>query len=161
MKKVLKEPSEKLRMISDPVKRFTGKSQAKLSRLYCDMRDVFQNTNAIGLSAIQLGAPVRMIFMQEINYLVKPGGPKPFLVMINPEIMASIREDVGPEECLSCPGKSVRVWRAIRILVSWYNLGGTLFQRWFDGLESRIIQHEIDHLDGKLITDYDMEGKNA
>ena len=107
------------------------------------MRDAF----GIGLAATQLGVPHRLLV-----YRVEPDSPVNALV--NPEIEWSSKEDeIFEEGCLSLPGVHVDVERSIHVRVRAQDETGEAVSVEASGLEARVIQHEIDHLDGVLILD--------
>lgn len=100
----------------------------------------------VGLSAPQIGVSLRVI-------IVAPPGKDP-RVLVNPRIIqwSSIRKS-ATEGCLSIPGVEREVNRSIRVTVSFQDRDGTLKTEKFKDFEARIVQHEIDHLNGVLITD--------
>lgn len=106
----------------------------------------------VGLAANQVGRTFRAILLAAPD--------KEPIFMINPQIMDWYGEDEMEESCLSIPGIKVNIKRALKVTVRWRNLlGGCKVQK-FSNLSARIIQHEIDHLNGKLIIDY-IEDKNG
>ena len=114
------------------------------------MIDTMHRNKGIGLAANQVGYARRMFVMD-----VDPGKSKP-QVFINPVIEKSAKEKLTEEEgCLSCPKHLVEVRRPIYVGLSWTCRHGKRQYKTFYYLASRIIQHEMDHLNGKLITDKD------
>ncbi len=109
--------------------------------MYCDEKGV-------GLAAPQVGEGIRIIV---IDVTAKRESP---MVFINPKISKKEGEDTQVEECLSVPGTKVPVKRATTVVVSFANERGNELKIQAQGLLARVIQHEIDHLDGKLILDY-------
>ena len=108
-----------------------------------DMEDTMKEHNGIGISAIQIGHPIRVFLA---------GSPPQ--VFINPTILErSGYTKVDWEGCLSCPGAHVRVRRAYSIKLKYTDLEGKEIKRKFKGFDARVIQHEFDHLNGFLITD--------
>ena len=108
-----------------------------------DMKDTMKKHNGIGISAIQIGEPIRVFLA---------GNPPQ--VFINPVILErSGYTKVDWEGCLSCPGAHVRVRRSHSIKVKYTNEEGIEIKRQFKGFDARVIQHEFDHLNGFLITD--------
>lgn len=105
--------------------------------------------NGAGLSAPQVGSSERVIVWQN------PESNEIF-TMINPKIIDFSEDiDLKREGCLSIPGKFFdNIPRHRNIKVSYYSVKGKFHIKKYDGLSARIIQHEIDHLDGKLIIDY-------
>ncbi len=120
----------------------------KLSQLIQDLRDTLENSNTgVGLAAPQIGESVRM-FM--VNY-----EESHFKVFINPKIIA--RKGIMStsfESCLSIAGVSVPVTRYTKVDIEYHDENFIIKRDTFTGFTARIIQHEYDHLDGKLITDY-------
>ncbi len=114
------------------------------------MIDTMYRNNGIGLAANQVGYARRMFVMD-----VDPGKSKP-QVFINPVIEKSAKEKLTEEEgCLSCPKQLVEVRRPVYVGLSWTCRHGKRQYKTFYYLASRIIQHEMDHLNGKLIIDKD------
>ena len=108
-----------------------------------DMKDTMKKHNGIGISAIQIGHPIRVFL-----------AGNPAQVFINPTILErSGYTKVDWEGCLSCPGAHVRVRRSHSIKLKYTNEEGTVVKRKFKGFDARVIQHEFDHLNGFLITD--------
>ncbi len=108
-----------------------------------DMEDTMKKFDGIGISAIQIGAPQR-IFLA--------GNPPQ--VFINPKIKdKSSYTKVDWEGCLSCPGAHVRVRRSHSITIQYEDIEGKIIKRKFTGFDARVIQHELDHLNGFLIKD--------
>jgi peptide deformylase len=103
----------------------------------------------IGMSAPQCGRSLRII-------AIKPGGSS--LVLYNPKIVSSTGMTKSREGCLSLPGLQVDVERSKFVKVKWIDQDGKRQAKKFRGLEAIVIQHEIDHLDGILITDKAIEG---
>lgn len=137
---ILTEPNDVLLRRADEIKVF-GSSVAELAEA---MLETMHAAGGIGLAGPQVGAPLRIVVLEKC-----PND----LVMCNPIITdASDRSTGWHEQCLSCPGKRVWVLRPKWIFVEWQNADGTAYSARFSQLMARCIQHEIDHLDGKLIT---------
>lgn len=109
------------------------------------MFETMHAEKGIGLAAPQVGISQRI--------LVVDTGEGPFAV-INPEILSKSGSDVMEEGCLSLPGVTVNVRRALKIRVRYWDENNSKHERNFEGLRARVIQHETDHLNGKLIVDY-------
>lgn len=105
------------------------------------MEKVIMDFEALGLAAVQIGQPVRIIG-------IKPSGAKKPKFMINPRIVHRGGMMIGPEACLSFPNVLVTIRRNSYINVSYYDLEGNEQSEEVMGQEAIIIQHEIDHLDG-------------
>ena len=108
--------------------------------------------NGIGLAAPQVGVNLRIIVVQLMNVGKLVG---PVQEMINPVIQSTSEDLVEYEEgCLSIPGEYIKLERPRSINVKFQTLNGK-YKKWFlRGLEARVVQHEIDHLDGILMVDY-------
>jgi peptide deformylase len=112
------------------------------------MIDTMYRNNGIGLAANQVGYNRRMFIMDISNEKNSPQ------VFINPVIMAKNNVKMGDiEGCLSCPGKEVKVSRSMSVNLKWFCRHGEEQYKTFYRLPGRVVQHEMDHLDGKLITD--------
>ena len=122
----------------------------KTSRLIKFMARAMYQHHGIGLAAVQVGYDLRMFVMD-----CSRGGDKP-KVFINPEIAQKSDETLCDNEgCLSAPGKTGEVRRHLRIILKYQNQDGKEEKKTFYDLEARCIQHEMDHLDGKLCIDYE------
>jgi peptide deformylase len=122
-----------------------------------DMKDAMYNAPGVGLAAPQVGCSKRLI-------LVDPSANKDsgsLLVIINPVIVESEGSVEDSEMCLSVPEVSVDVKRAERVLLKGVNLDGKEIRIEAEGFLARIFQHEIDHLNGKVILDYASTLKRA
>lgn len=117
-----------------------------------DMLETMYDAPGIGLAAPQVGVVQRLIVMD----CVKEEGAAPApLVMVNPEIMdASDDTNTYEEGCLSIPEQYGEVTRPADVRVRWLDLDGNEQERDMEGLWATCVQHEIDHLDGKLFIDY-------
>ena len=135
--------------IPDPVLRKTCKEVEEVTRrtdgLIGVMLKALKVSNGIGLAAPQMGNTERVI-------IVPPAGSKP-LVLINPAITESHGEQIGQEGCLSIPGLYGDVLRAETVEVQAYDRKGKPVSYEMSGLHARVVQHEIDHLDGILFID--------
>jgi len=106
----------------------------------------------IGLAAPQLGIMQRVLVMDCIKD--EMATPEP-MVLINPVVIESSEEtNVYDEGCLSIPDQYAEVTRPAEVKVEWVDLDGKTVQQDFDGLWATCVQHEIDHLNGKLFIDY-------
>jgi peptide deformylase len=115
-----------------------------------DMRHTMHAAPGVGLAAPQVGESMRLV-------LVDPSAGKDenqLIVLINPVIVEKEGVETDTEMCLSVPETSVDVDRASRILVTGIDLKGKEVRMDVEGYLARIFQHEIDHLDGKVILDY-------
>ena len=120
----------------------------KIKKLCKDMVSTMNNHDGLGLAAPQIGQTVRIIAFKNQETFSDT-------IMINPKII-SYTKNMGilQEGCLSIPGTLVNVIRPEEIVVEFTTVKGNQQRKKFGGMNSRIIQHEIDHLDGRLIIDY-------
>jgi peptide deformylase len=148
LRPILRFPDAKLRQSSVAVKDV----DAELRQLVTDMTETMEAANGAGLAAIQVGAPVRL-FIIDGGVAGGPEGSPP-KVFINPEILEISQESqTGDEGCLSFPGIFVPVKRGMRARVRATNLEGETFEAEGDALLARALQHETDHLNGRLLID--------
>lgn len=123
----------------------------KLRELADDMLETMYDAPGIGLAAPQIGVLERVIVLDCAD---KEEEPSP-VVMFNPEIiLSSDEENVHEEGCLSIPDQFAEVTRPAEVKVGWVDLDGNPQERDFGGLWATCVQHEIDHLNGKLFIDY-------
>ena len=140
-------PDSKLRLVSEPIKDITD----EIRRLAEDMLDTMYDAPGVGLAAIQVGVPVRMVTMD----VSKSDDERQPLVLINPEITWSSQEKRAYEEgCLSIPEYYEEVERPDRVRFRYTTLGGETVEQDAEGLMATCVQHEIDHLNGVLFIDY-------
>jgi len=145
---ILIHPDPRLKKLCAPVSDVTG----DLRKLSDDMLETMYAAPGIGLAAPQIGVMQRLIVLD----CVKEDGeaPRP-IVMFNPEIRAGSEElNTYEEGCLSIPDQYADVTRPAEVEVRWIDQNGTEQNAGFDGLWATCVQHEIDHLDGKLFIDY-------
>ena len=138
--KILYLPDERLRKVSTPVVEF---NQA-LQTLIDDMFDTMYDANGLGLAAPQIGANIRLSVVDCNNQK---------LVFINPEIIYQEGQEKFKEGCLSVPGALETVVRSKKITVKALDRHGQEFKMDLDGVMAECLQHEIDHLNGKLFID--------
>jgi peptide deformylase len=118
--------------------------------LALDMLETMYDAPGVGLAAPQVGIMKRVIVMD----CIKDGPPEP-MTLINPRIVwASEDVNIYEEGCLSIPEQYADVKRPASVTVEWMDLEGVTQERTFTGLWATCVQHEIDHLDGKLFIDY-------
>ena len=140
-------PDSKLRLISEPIKEVTN----EIRRLADDMLETMYDAPGVGLAAIQIGMPLRMVTMD----VSKSEDEHQPLVLINPEIVwASEEKRTYEEGCLSIPEYYEEVERPDRVRFRYVNLQGETVEQDADGLLATCVQHEIDHLNGVLFIDY-------
>ncbi len=144
--KIYKYGEEVLQMRAQEVQNLDG----KIARLIRDMVfTIHSNRNAIGLAAPQVGESVRI---SVIDFSLGENDDHS-IILINPEILEAAGKNTLEEGCLSFPGINVPINRSSRILLKNYDLNGKETHQEIDGFLARVIQHEIDHLDGTLIID--------
>jgi peptide deformylase len=141
---ILEIPDVRLRTIAKPVKAFDD----KLGSLIDDMTETMYSAQGIGLAATQVNVHQRVLVLD-----VSEGQDQP-RVYINPEIVESEGEETCEEGCLSVPGIYAEVSRAEKIRVIAQNRDGSSFEKALDGMHAVCLQHEIDHLNGRLFVDY-------
>lgn len=123
----------------------------EVRKLADDMLETMYDAPGIGLAAPQIGVLDRLIVLDCAREEEEPAP----LVMVNPEILViSDEENVHEEGCLSIPEQYAEVTRPAEVRVGWLDLDGNPQERDFSGLWATCIQHEIDHLEGKLFIDY-------
>jgi len=156
-KKIITHKNSLIRKVSDEVKDIDGEIRELLS----DMTVLMAKNNGIGLAAIQIGVPRRVITIDltrsEDDTIIKPVK----IELVNPKILStSQRTESAVEGCLSVPGKQGEVERFFWIELEGYTPDGKRFQRKLYDLAARVAQHEIDHLNGVLFTDKIKEKKD-
>jgi peptide deformylase len=145
---ILIHPDPRLKKVATPVTTFDG----ELRRLADDMLDTMYDAPGIGLAAPQIGVMRRVIVMDCEKD--PEATPRP-MVLINPEILwSSDDKSTYDEGCLSIPEQYAEVERPAIVDVRWQTLDGSVQDERFDGLWATCVQHEIDHLDGRLFIDY-------
>jgi len=139
-----------LREVSEKILLSGKKDFKKFKKLFEDMRETMDDSKGVGLAAPQVGINVRAIVC-----LFNQGSSNELYVdMINPVIISRSDEmEVGEEGCLSLPGKFAKVARHASVTVKYIDMKGGENTLQLKGLNSVIVQHEIDHLDGKLFID--------
>lgn len=147
---VIKYPNKILETPANKVVDFND----ELRQLADDMVETMHANKGIGLAAPQIGKGLRVAVI-EYPKQKDDDFEIPLMVLVNPKIISkSTEEQADTEGCLSIPGIEVAVPRAKRVKVKAQDLEGNKIRFTASGLFARIIQHELDHLDGKLIIDY-------
>ena len=145
---ILLHPDPRLKKAAAPVADLSD----GLRRLADDMVETMYRAPGIGLAAPQVGVLERLIVL---DCTPDDSAECGLLVMFNPQIMAQSDETSSYEEgCLSIPDHYGQVTRPAEVTVTWLDRDGTQQQQDFSGLWSTCVQHEIDHLNGKLFIDY-------
>ena len=143
-----------IRLYGDPILRTKSAPVEKLDddllAFALNMIETMHEADGIGLAAVQVGRPIRML-VADVGERSPRGVSK---IFINPEILESEGEYLFDEGCLSIPGLSAEITRPERILLRYTDGRRQQREDWFDELLARVLQHEIDHLEGKLFVDY-------
>ncbi|MFC2966622.1 peptide deformylase [Acidimangrovimonas pyrenivorans] len=148
IKPILIHPDPRLKKVADPVSAITP----ELGRLAEDMLETMYDAPGIGLAAPQVGVLSRLLVMDCVKD--PEAAPRP-MVLFNPQVTWSSEErSVYEEGCLSIPEQYAEVERPAVVRVKWLALDGTEQEEEFSDLWATCVQHEIDHLNGKLFIDY-------
>ena len=142
--KILHYPDPRLHIVAKPV----GKVDDHIRKLAADMAETMYAAPGIGLAATQVDHHVQMLVLDVSETHDQ------LMTFINPQIVEADGETVYEEGCLSVPGIFEEVTRAERVKVRALNLSGEPFELEADGLLAICIQHEIDHLKGKVFVEY-------
>ena len=148
LRSILLHPDPRLKKVAEVIERPTP----DLAALAADMLQTMYEAPGIGLAAPQVGVPKRLIVMdcEKADDAV----PRP-MVLLNPRVVWSSDDRAIYEEgCLSIPEQYGDVERPAEVRVVWMALDGSMQDETFGGLWATCVQHEIDHLDGKLFIDY-------
>jgi peptide deformylase len=151
LREIIILPDKQLRLVSKPIEKVT----TEIRKLADDMFETMYEAPGIGLAAIQVAQPVRLITM-DLAKKNESGEttPQP-RVFVNPEILSSSEEkSVYEEGCLSIPEYYEEVERPAKVRVRFMDLDGKMHEEDAEGLYATCIQHEIDHLNGVLFIDY-------
>jgi peptide deformylase len=141
---ILEYPDPRLRKRAAPVTRF----DSELAHLIDDMFETMYAAPGIGLAATQVDAHQRLIV---IDVSAEKNQP---MVFINPELTAREGAATTEEGCLSVPGVFDEIQRAAKVRVRAQDRFGETFERELEGVAATCLQHEMDHLEGKLFVDY-------
>jgi peptide deformylase len=140
---VVKIPNDVLRQVARPIEKPGAATRALVEKMKAAMFEA----HGVGLAAPQMGVSERVIIYK------LPEEKEPLRVIVNPKIVSMKGEQVGPEGCLSIPLLQGDVKRANEIIVKGVDMLGRPFRRRATEFEARVIQHEVDHLDGILFID--------
>ncbi|MGQ0621121.1 MAG: peptide deformylase [Panacagrimonas sp.] len=143
---ILQHPDPRLRQKALPVTQF----DVRLQTLIDDMFETMYDAPGVGLAATQVGAMLRLAVM---DCALKDEPPQP-MVLINPEMFDVSDRQEMEEGCLSVPDTNEKILRFNRLKLRALDRHGRPFEIEAEGLMAQAIQHEIDHLDGKLYIDY-------
>jgi len=156
-------PHPVLKQKAKPVTGFDGKAGFELEQLAEDMLETMYEENGIGLAAVQVGVLKRLVVM-DVGKEQEPGAgtehdgeegrtPDP-RVFVNPELLEGHGETITEEGCLSVVEFTAQVKRARSIRVRYQTTSGETQEEAFEGLAAVCLQHEMDHLEGKLFIDH-------
>lgn len=148
---ILEYPDPRLRQVAAPVTQVDD----DVRRFADDLVETMYDARGIGLAAVQVGDARRVVVIDVSEERNEPR------VLINPEILEREGDVESEEGCLSIPGIYDRVQRAERIRFRAQDRNGELFEAEAEGLLAICVQHEIDHLDGRLFIDYLSELKRS
>jgi peptide deformylase len=166
IREILEVPDPRLKVVSEPVKKF----DAELKTLVDDMFETMYDAPGIGLAAIQVGVPLRVLVIDlqpddpdaepvpcnhdGHHHHHQPTRREP-RIFVNPEILdPSADHAIYQEGCLSVPEIYAEVERPARIRARWQDLDGNVHEEEMDGLMATCLQHEMDHLEGILFIDH-------
>jgi peptide deformylase len=141
---ILEFPDDRLRTVAKPVEHF----DEALGALVDDMIETMYTASGIGLAATQVDRHIRLLVLDISEAQDEPR------VYINPTVIAREGQQVCEEGCLSVPGIYAEVERAENIRIEARDRDGNTFQEDAAGLHSVCLQHEMDHLEGRLFVDY-------
>lgn len=144
IREILHYPDPRLRQVAKPVETVDD----GIRRLVDDMAETMYAAPGIGLAAVQINEPVRVIVIDTSQ------DKSDLMVLINPQIETGEGKQALEEGCLSVPGIFEKVTRMESIRIKALDRDGRPFTLEADGLLAVCIQHEIDHLDGKVFVDY-------
>jgi len=144
--KIYKYGDDVLKLKAKEVENLDGEIAQLVDRM---TRTLHKTFSAIGLAAPQVGESIRLSVID----LSMGENKDDQIVLINPEILEVEGSETGDEGCLSFPGLSMTVNRAAKIFLKNFDINGKEVRKEIDGFLARVIQHEIDHLDGTLIID--------
>ncbi len=142
--KILQYPDERLHTIAKPVPAVND----AIRKLAADMAETMYAAPGVGLAATQVDVHQQVIVMDISDTHDN------LLVLVNPEIISSSGESIHEEGCLSVPGIYEKVQRAERVTVRALNLEGKAFTLEAEGFLATCVQHEMDHLKGKVFVEY-------
>jgi peptide deformylase len=149
IREIVRMGDPRLLQVAEPVTAF---GTPELAALLQDMRDTMAHENGAGLAAPQIGVPLRVVIFGSARNPRYPDAPDvPYTVLINPVLTPiGADEQSGWEGCLSVPGMRGVVPRWMHLHYSGQDERGAHFERTVEGFHARVVQHEVDHLDGVL-----------
>ena len=148
LREILIHPDPRLKAVADPVEAF----DPALRKLADDMLETMYDAPGSGLAATQIGVMKRLLVM---DCAAREGTEPEPMVLVNPAILdRSAEVKVWEEGCLSIPDIFSEVERPAEVTVHWHDLEGAGHEARFEGFPAVCVQHEIDHLNGRLYIDY-------
>ena len=152
IRRIYETPDAILRQISKPVETFDD----ELKTLVADMFETMYDAPGIGLAAVQVGVPIRLLVIDLQEPEEEGGDPvRDPRVFINPEILWHSDSEVPyTEGCLSVPEQYAEVMRPDKIRAKWQDADGKAYEEEIEGLLAVCLQHEMDHLNGVLFIDH-------
>jgi peptide deformylase len=152
IRSIFETPDPVLRQISKPVETFDD----ELKTLVADMFETMYEAPGIGLAAVQVGVPIRLLVIDLQEPEEEDGEPvRDPRVFINPEILWHSDSEIPyTEGCLSVPEQYAEVMRPDRIRATWRDEKGATYEEEIEGLLAVCLQHEMDHLNGVLFIDH-------
>ena len=159
VREILIHPDDCLRRVAEPV---SFPLSDEVRTLVQDMADTMYDAPGVGLAAPQVGVSLRIAITdtvwrdEEVRHRAdEPGGVHDLKIWINPEFLWKSEEtSVWEEGCLSVPEFYADVERPAAVRLRWYDMEGVKHEADFEGFQAVALQHEFDHLDGKLFIDY-------
>jgi peptide deformylase len=153
IREILRMGDPRLLRVSEPVREF---GTPELRTLVADMFETMEAANGAGLAAPQIGVPLRVVIFGYADPTLRnprypDADPVPQTILVNPVLEPlSVETEDGWEGCLSVPGLRGVVPRFTRLRYRGFDLDGRPIERSADGFHARVVQHEVDHLDGIL-----------
>ena len=149
--KILPYPNPFLRKRAEYVSAFDDALRATVNAMKITMR----SEDGLGLAATQVGIDQRVLILSQQAFKGEAGKELPDLVLVNPEVVwESDEQEVEPEGCLSFPGVYIPVSRPRQVRIQAFDEVGQSFEIEGEGLGARAILHEVDHLNGVVMTDH-------
>ncbi|MDX8387087.1 MAG: peptide deformylase [Ghiorsea sp.] len=151
VRRILVYPEDCLKQVAKPVAIF---NDPELKILVEDMAETMYDAPGVGLAAPQVGVSLR-VAVTDVNWKSSEDGTRDYHVWINPEFLwKSDETEITEEGCLSLPDIYGDVERSNAVRLKWFDLDGKEHEQDFEGFQAVALQHEFDHLDGKVFIDY-------
>ncbi|MDQ6988551.1 MAG: peptide deformylase [Mariprofundaceae bacterium] len=150
IQRILIYPEDCLKKVAQPIQDF---GTDDLKTLVQDLLDSMYDAPGVGLAAPQIGVSLR-VAVTDVNWRSE-GAEKQHQVWINPEFLwKSEKTEITEEGCLSLPDMYADIERPSALRLRWFDVVGNVFEEDFEGFQAVALQHEFDHLDGKVFIDY-------